>query len=99
MLTGFSMSKNGADGNCPPPANVTETGKTSSSISFDWDDVAGSTFLVYYTRDDYTSSVFTASVSNFTFSGLPAGTYDFYFQTDCGAEMSEIIGITDVIVG
>ena len=101
MLTGFSMPSNGNDTTCDAPTNVTVTAKFSSSISFDWDGPDGSTYEVYYVRqsDGYTSPVYSTSSSDYAYSGLSAGTYDFYFRTDCGTEMSEIIGIEEVFIG
>lgn len=98
MLTGFSMPENGNDSTCPAPENVSITAKTSGSISFDWDAVGGGSYLVYYVRqdDDYISPTYSTTNSEYSFSGLSAGTYDFFFVTDCGSELSGGVGIEDI---
>ncbi len=81
----------------PPEANVTNHG--SGSASFAWDAVDGATeYKIYYTRqeDVYTSSPVTTGGTSFTFSNLPAGTYDFYFCTVCGGGSSSNFVIDDL---
>lgn len=87
------------DTTCPAPSNVHVTAKTSSSISFDWDDCGcfQTGYKVKYVRqgDGYNSPEYSTGSSAFTFSGLQAGTYTFYFKTDCGGEVSGAIVIED----
>ncbi len=86
-------------GECPEPTDISLTGKTSTTASFDWPDAGSeSDYNVYYTCGEYTSSTFKTSSSNYTFTALIAGTYDFYFQTDCGSEVSEWIIVEDQII-
>lgn len=85
---------------CPAP-NVSITDKTASSVSFAWDAVSGaSVYKVYYYRseDNYTSSEFTTGSASISFSNLPAGTYDFYFATNCGGVTSEYIVVEDILM-
>ena len=86
---------------CPAPANLTILSKSSGSIAFDWSDCTGgcSQYLVKYYRqdDDFQSQVFAVADSEISFSGLPAGTYDFSFAIDCGSTTSDWIVIEDSI--
>lgn len=86
---------------CPEPANLTIPSKSSGSIAFDWSDCTGgcNQYLVKYCRvgDDFQSQLFTAVRSEISFSGLPAGTYDFSFATGCGSAASGWIVIEDSI--
>ncbi len=86
---------------CPEPANLTILSKSSGSIAFDWSDCMGGCkqYLVTYYRqdDDFQSQVFTAERSEISFSGLPSGTYDFSFATDCDFTMGGWVVIEDVI--
>ncbi len=88
---------------CPAPSNVHVTAVSTGTISFEWDDCGcvGNGYKVKYVRqsDGYTSPEVSTTNSNFTFSGLSAGKYTFYFWTDCGGEKSEIIGVEDVLIG
>ncbi len=87
---------------CPEPANLSITSKSSGSIAFDWSDCMGgcNQYLVKYFRqdDDFQSQVFTAVRSDISFSGLPAGTYDFSFAIDCGSASSGWIVIEETIM-
>ena len=88
------------DVTCPTPTNVQVSGQSSGTISFDWDDCGclSTGFTVKYLRqsDGYTSPETTVTSSNYTFSGLTAGTYKFYFRTKCGGETSGAIVIEDL---
>lgn len=86
---------------CPEPTNVQVVAETGSSITFDWDDCgcATPTYQVYYKRGSYTSAEYTTTDSRFTFSGLSAGNYSFFFYTVCGAEASSMIIIVDTMEG
>ncbi len=88
---------------CPAPSNVQVTGTGSGSISFDWDNCNcfSTGFTVKYLRhsDGYTSPEVFVTSSDYTFSGLQAGTYTFYFKTKCGGGESGIIGWEDLITG
>lgn len=100
MLTGFSMSESPEISTCPNPQNVSVTAKSSGSISFDWDGVDAVAYEVYYVRksDGYASPIYTAGNSDYVFSGLPAGGYEFFFRTDCGSTVSDWIGVEDEVI-
>ncbi|TAK30813.1 MAG: hypothetical protein EPO28_18630 [Saprospiraceae bacterium] len=86
---------------CDAP-NVTKTGETDASISFDWDGVFGaSAYILRYYReeDDYTSSDVFPTNSEYTWSNLPGGSYTFYFITRCGSETSSSFIVIDDIAG
>ena len=87
---------------CTAPQNVATTLNSGGDISFDWDDCTGSCteYKVKYVRqgDQYTSSEYTTSVSSFSFTGLTTGTYDFYFYTVCGTQVSPFITIEENIL-
>jgi len=106
LAFGFSGLKNDKTTacTCSAPSNVELTFQDSGSISFDWDDCGcfGFTeFKVKYTRaeDHYSSPEYSTGSSNYSFSNLPSGTYDFYFKTVCGSEGSSFIVIEDQIMG
>lgn len=87
---------------CPAPANVGVSAKGIGSITFDWDDCSCQLngYLVSYYRqgDAYSSPVYGTASSSYGYTGLPAGTYDFFFQTDCGSELSDMVVIEDQVV-
>ena len=99
LTFGFSMPEEKKLTNCPDPANVTVVSKTSSSISFEWDDCecVPTEYRVYYVTGGYTSSEYATTSSQYTFTGLSAGEYSFYFYTVCGTEVSGFIVVTDTI--
>lgn len=101
LLFAFS-TPSGMVTSCPEPTNVHVAGQSSGSISFDWDDCGCIAFVykVKYVRhsDGYTSAVYTTTSSNFTFTGLQAGTHTFYFWTECGGEPSGIIGNEELVI-
>ena len=84
------------------PQNVAATSISGGDISFDWDDCTGGCtgYKVKYVwqEDLYASPEFTTSNSSYSFSGLPTGTYDFYFSTVCEGTVSSFIGIEEQIV-
>ncbi|MEZ4934793.1 MAG: fibronectin type III domain-containing protein [Saprospiraceae bacterium] len=84
---------------CDAPNNVVVVSKSSGSISFDWDDCAGGCleYEVRYVRlsDNYTSSWRTVSSSDYSFTGLYDGGYEFQFRTVCGGGVSGFIVIED----
>ena len=85
---------------CPGP-QASITSKSSSSITFGWSAITGAvSYSVWYHRreDNFTSSVSNTGATNITFSGLPPGTYDFYFVTNCSSETSDIIIIVDIVM-
>ena len=84
--------------NCPIQ-NLTKTDQSSGSVSYSWAAISGVTeYKVWYTRtnDNYTSSVTTTGSTSITFSGLPAGSYHFYFAAVCGQGFDWIVD--DVIM-
>ena len=98
----FTTAFTAPDVTCPFPQNVTKVAETSSSISFDWDDCGctAPTYEVYFVKDGNTSTTYKTSSSDFTFTNLAVGEYEFYFQTNCGGgTISGIIVIDDLITG
>lgn len=83
----------------PPIPSITSQG--SGSISFAWDAVEGAiSYRVSYYRKEssYSSSVTNTGSTNITYSGLSAGTYNFYFKSVfSGAQSSDYI-IEDVVI-
>ncbi|MBK9013649.1 MAG: hypothetical protein IPM82_05950 [Saprospiraceae bacterium] len=100
LLSFANAAENGQT--CPEPTNLSIVSKSSGSIAFDWSDCMGgcNQYLVKYYRvdDDFRSQVFTVGNSDISFSGLPAGTYDFSFAIDCGSATGGWIVIEDVII-
>lgn len=96
MALGFA---NEFETTCDAPNNVVVVSKSSGSISFDWDDCSGGCveYEVRYVRlsDNYVSSWRTASSSNYSFTGLPDGGYEFQFRTVCVGDVSGFIVIED----
>ena len=86
---------------CLQPQNVQKTAQTTSTVSFDWDDCEciPTEYRVYYVVNGNASQEFAVTSSDFTFTGLSAGTYDFYFYTVCGTQQSAAIIITDIVQG
>ncbi len=90
------------DCTCNAPSNVTVTSQTSSSVSLAWSPAFGAAaYEVWYVRtgDGYTSSTTTVSGTSISYTGLATGTYRFYFRTNCGNEVSEVIVLEDLIIG
>lgn len=91
------------DTTCPQPSNVHVTANGGGAISFDWNDcgcATGAIYKVQYVRlsDNYVSSTFPATSSDYVFSSLQSGNYEFYFWTDCGGgDASEAIVIEDSV--
>ena len=86
---------------CPSVPSLEKTAQTSNSITYAWGNAyTGAQSRVGYVRqeDNYTSGYFYTSNLSFCFTGLSAGHYTFYFQTQCEAESSAWIGIEDTIV-
>jgi len=85
---------------CPGP-EVSIANQSASSITFSWAPVSGaSQYKTWYRRHgaSETSQQLGTSNTQFTYSGLPSGTYDFYFVTVCGSEMSGFIIIEDLVL-
>ena len=85
---------------CPGISNLQKTGQTSASISYAWSNAYfGAQYKVWYVRqeDGYTSGYFYSYSPAYTFSGLSAGHYTFYFQALCEGEVSNYVGIEDTI--
>ena len=83
---------------CEAVANVQITGQGSGSISFSWQgDYDATEYKLWYQRqsDSYTSAPVFITASSYSFSGLAAGNYSFYFGKQCDSELSDIIGIED----
>ncbi len=86
------------DASCDTPGNVHKTGSTDASMTFAWDASGGTGYKVYYVRrsDGYTSQQWTTTNTSFTFPGLSAGAYSFYFASVCGGEVSGYIVVDDL---
>lgn len=87
-------------GSCPEPG-VSITGASAGSISFAWNAVTGASgYKIWFVRhsDNYTSPVYRTSNTTYSFSGLPSGTYDFYFQTECDSSESASFVIEEVVI-
>lgn len=86
---------------CTPPS-PSVTSQSSGSVSFAWGGVLGASgYRVWYHRreDNYTSSQVPTTNTYISFSSLPAGTYTFYFVTDCGSnDLSQPAIIDDFII-
>ncbi len=86
--------------NCPGPQAFV-TSQSTGAASFSWNAVSeASEYVVYFVRqgDNYTSSQIYTSNTSISFSGLPSGTYNFYFATVCGNGSSGIIIIEDLVM-
>ena len=103
LLLSFSTviySHQAADQNtCPPPSNIAVTSQTANSVSFDWDDCgcAVAAYRVYFEKGGLNSPEYSVINSDISFSGLPSGSYRFYFYTVCGGAVSSII-IDEIIL-
>jgi len=98
-LSGFSASPVLQAVSCPIQ-NLTKTDQSTGSVSYAWSAVSGATeYKVWYVRtsDNYISSIVTTGSTSITFSGLPTGSYRFYFVAVCGQETWDYI-IDDVIM-
>lgn len=85
---------------CPGP-QVSVTSQSTGSVSFSWNAESGaSEYVVFYIRqdDNHTSQQIYTGNTSITYSGLPSGTYNFYFARICGSELSEIIIIDDLVI-
>ncbi|MBI5914134.1 MAG: hypothetical protein HY842_02060 [Bacteroidetes bacterium] len=103
LVFAFSEPEKASPLTCPSPANVHIAFQSSDAIAFDWDDCGctAPVYKVYYVRhsDNYQSPAYTATASGYTFTNLPADTYDFYFYTTCGDTTSGVIGNEEIILG
>lgn len=96
----FGPATETASSECPGVTNLQKTGQTSNSIAYSWSSAYnGAQYAVWYVRreDGYSSGLFYTSSTSYNFAGLSPGHYTFYFQTQCGEEMSGFIGIEDTI--
>ena len=84
---------------CPQPV-VSLDSQSEGAVSFSWNAVTGAVgYNVKYVRDDtYNSGVFYTTSTSISFSSLPAGTYDFYFETVCSGGSSGYIIWEDLII-
>ena len=100
LVFGFAMPPTAStDCTCGTPTNVHKTGSTLTSATYAWNAVGGAaSYKVKYVRqsDGYQSSEWTTSSTSFTFTGLAAGAYKFYFATNCDGEASDFIVIDDI---
>ena len=89
-----------SDVSCTPP-QATVSDQSSGSVTFTWGAQSGAiSYQIYYTReeDSYTSTPVTTGNTYISFTNLPAGTYDFYFRTNCDRESSDYIILDDLIM-
>ncbi|MBL7828868.1 MAG: fibronectin type III domain-containing protein [Saprospiraceae bacterium] len=100
LMFGLFPPKAPQEATCLPP-NVTITSQSPNSVCFSWDAVGGSTeYAVWYVRenDNYTSSPIYTGNTSIAFTGLSAGTYNFYFTTVCGMDRSDGIIIEELVM-
>ena len=88
------------EGKAYPPPEPSIISQSSGSVTFGWAPVSGATgYKVYYLRKE---ASFTSQEQNTNtepnFSGLPAGTYKFFFKSVFGNESSEYIIIDDLVI-
>jgi hypothetical protein len=89
-----------------PPEEVTCTEPSPSvtylnggDASFSWSAVSGAIgYNVRYSVDGYTSEIRFVTGTTVDYTGLPAGTYDFHFQTVCTGGTSSWIITEDFIL-
>ena len=85
---------------CPTPS-VNITGHSPGNIAFEWASVgSGAYYKVWYVRrdDNFRSADITTNNNSISFSGLSAGSYEFYFVTVCSNGLSEIVIIDEIIL-
>lgn len=97
-VSGWS-SRPKAEISCEAPS-VVKTAHSSGYISFSWTAVPGMEYKTWYVRlsDNYTSQELTSYSASVSYSGLPAGSYRFYFQTICGEGGSSYVVIDDLMM-
>ena len=98
VTTGVSASP--APLNYPPPT-VSVSGRGPNAIAFTWGAVSGAvSYEVWYVKvsTGNTSAVFNTSNTNFSFSGLPAGEYEFYFTSVFEEKTSDYVIVDDLII-
>lgn len=88
------------EGRAYPPPQPSIVSLSSGSVSFEWAPVSGATgYKVYYIRQESMLTSQEQSTDNKPdFSGLPAGTYTFYFKSVFGSESSEYVVIDDLVI-
>ncbi len=88
------------EGRAYPPPQPSIVSLSSGSVSFEWAPVSGATgYKVYYIRQESMLTSQEQSTDNKPdFSGLPAGTYTFYFKSVFGTESSEYVVIDDLVI-
>ena len=102
LAISFSLNANSIArfNNCPPPQNVLLLSASNNSISFDWDDCgcASQIFQLHFIKNGIAGNTFQTNNSEFTFSDLDAGNYDFYFYSNCGGVLSAPIIVEDFVL-
>lgn len=97
-LTIASANVPAVEDTCTEPS-PSVTYLNGGDVSFDWSAVSGAIgYNVKYSVDGYTSEVRFVSGATIDYTGLPAGTYDFHFQTVCSGETSSWIITEDLIL-
>jgi hypothetical protein len=87
--------------NCPSPI-VTKVSQTTTTVTFSWEAVdSAEGYRIWYVRSEgnVTSQPVCTGGTSVEFTNLPAGTYDFYFTTDCIGESSGFVIYDDLIMG
>jgi hypothetical protein len=87
------------DFTCPVPT-ISVSGQSSGTISFAWNKVTGTTvYAVWYIReeDSYTSEAESVTGNAHTFTNLPTGTYQFYFETVCDSDTPGWVVVEELI--
>lgn len=84
---------------CAAPV-VRQTAQGAGYVSFAWDPIDGATiYKIWYVigNNKNSSWVYTTGSTSIEFSNLAQGTYNFYFQADCGESRSEVTTTVKVL--
>ena len=83
---------------CTKPTNLSVVSVTENSVTLGWDENGtATTWNIEYGPSGYqqgssSATVVEANTNPYTVSNLASNTYDFYVQSDCGADQSLWIG-------
>ena len=81
------------------PPNVSLVSQGSNYVTFTWPPVTKALYYeVHYVKNGAPSRVFNVSGTTIPFTGLSAGTYDFYFRTIFEDKASEYVIEEDLII-
>jgi hypothetical protein len=100
-LSAFSANPGAIACTCDPPFDLSIAGISSNDVSFSWSsNEQGASYKVWYYReeDNFTSTERITGNLHIEYTGLPAGTYTFYFATVCEGGTSQSIIVDDLIM-